>query len=216
MRKVVCPHCGLVNLDRFVTYPHCAGCGTRLPESQPSSALAFWKRPMRAPFWASIVALVCAAMAVVAVGIVRETARLDYGQLVVYAQVPRTGSLHSLTFTQFHLDSTDPRAPAIFRSVRLRLPRQVLEGFDVVAVTPEPTETFHTGGGSYYQFDEIPKEEPIRLTLRSMKPGEYRFNAQIYAQDYQPFECHNYVTVLPAPAKLPPSAKPQGNNHAHQ
>lgn len=214
MRKVVCPQCGLVNLDRFVTFPHCAGCGVRLPDKQPGDARAFWRRPMRAPFWASIIALGCAAMAAVAIGIIRETSHPDYGQLVVYAQVPRNVAPENIVVLQFHLDTTDQRAPATFREVRFRLPRPIVENFEISSVAPEPDESFRTGGGSYYQFEEISREEAICVTLRPKRTGTYRFNAQIYAQDYQPFECHNYVTVHPDPVPATLKKVP-GEIHAH-
>jgi hypothetical protein len=132
---------------------------------------------------------------------------------VVYAQVPRTVTPENIVVLQFHLDTTDQRAPATFREVRFRLPRPIVENFRISSVAPEPDESFRTGGGSYYQFQEISREEPISVTLRPKKTGTYKFNAQIYAQDYQPFECHNYVTVNSD--STPPKVKTvPGETHA--
>lgn len=212
MRKVVCSKCGLVNLERFVTFPHCAGCGTRLPEGGNASARGIWAQPLRAPFWASIVALGCAALAVAVVGMSRETARPQDGHLVVYTQIPRAVPVRNLVQTQFHLDTADEVPPARFQEVRLRLSKSIEEAFEVVSIQPEPTETFSTSGGRYFIFAVLDREDPLRLTLRAQKPGDTRFNAQIYARDFVPFECRNFISVRPDSKK--PAVSSKGKSHA--
>jgi hypothetical protein len=214
MRKVVCSKCGLVNLERFVTFPHCAGCGTRLPEGGAPPARGIWAQPLRAPFWASIVALGCAALAVAVVGMSRETARQEDGHLVVYSQIPRSVPLRNLVRTQFHLDTSDQFPPARFQEVRLRLSKNIQQSFEVVSIQPEPTESFTTSGGRYFIFAVLNREDPVRLTLRAQKPGDTRFNAQIYARDFIPFECRNFISVRPDSKPKAQTPVSKGNLHA--
>jgi hypothetical protein len=195
MTKVVCPHCGLVNLDRFVSFPHCAGCGSLLSVHVVRVAPSWWQRPLRASLWATIVGLGCAALALAFISITQETRLTDEAHLIVYPQVPRVVALGDTLNTQFQLDSVAASEPDAFDDARLRLPRALLAEFTVVAVAPPPQAELVTRGGRYLVYNHLARETPISLALSPRRIGQFSFVVQLYAKGYYPFEIRNFVTV---------------------
>src|SRR4051812_46704285 len=106
MKKVLCLTCGLVNLDKFTTYPHCAACGTRLPEKPAPRWRTFWTQPVRPFYWATAVGIGVAILGVGAAGVVSDTRDTNARLLVVYLQVPRAPAQNGLLSVRFTLDST--------------------------------------------------------------------------------------------------------------
>ena len=216
MTKVICPACGLVNLDKFVTYPDCAGCGSRLPVVAGQSEGVVWRRPLRAFWWATIVGVGCAAAALTAVGVSRETMRKEDGHLVIYTQVPRQVVVGSEFGTQYRFDNIEENGAEVYSEVRFRLSRAVLQDFDLISADPLPRQVFDTNGGRYLLYPEMDRDTPLRLTLKARRTGDFRLNAQIYSRDFYPFETRNFVTVLQylprrspkAPGHRPPRTKP--------
>jgi len=63
VKKIVCPRCGAVNLEKFVTFPHCAGCSALLPlwgDAPARAGASLLRRPLRVGFWMSLVGLALA------------------------------------------------------------------------------------------------------------------------------------------------------------
>jgi len=207
MKKVVCTACGLVNLERFVTYPNCAGCGARLPERALQS---FWRRRLGVFWWASIVVIVLVVLVTSLITMTRDTNHHDDAQLLVYVQVPHSVVQGGTIATQFHIDTVQDSGPSTFEDVRLRLSKEVLNNFSVLSVEPPPGSVFNTNGGRYYVFGELLEETPMRLVLRARRAGEMRFNAQVYVRDFYPFDSRSYISVLP------PLAASKGSTHANQ
>lgn len=207
MNKVVCPACGLVNLDRFVTYPNCAGCGARLPDVAGSARGEFWRRPLQASWWATIIGLSCAVLGVVAIGIARETSRREEGYLMVYAQVPRTVRTGQEFVTQFHFDTIEDGSAEEYHEVRFRISRKLLQEFELLGAEPLPQQVFDTNGGKYLMYPVVHRNVPLRISLKARQPGEFRFSANIYSRDYYPLESRSFITVLQrpgSPAGAPP------------
>lgn len=218
MNKIVCPACGLVNLDRFVTYPNCAGCGARLPDAASPQRGEFWRRPLQASWWATIIGVVCAVLGVVAVGITRDTSRREEGFLMVYAQVPRVVTPGQEFVTQFQFDTIQEGSAEVYEEVRFRLSKKLLQNFEVLGAEPSPEEIFETNGGKYLLYSRVQRSTPLRISLKARKLGEYRFNANIYSRDYFPVESRSFITVAPpAAAKQPgPVRKLQQNSTQRQ
>lgn len=195
----MCPSCGLVNLEKFVSFPNCAGCGARLPETKREGAPKFWRRRLGAPIWASLVGLICAALGIAAISVVRETARPEENDLLVYVQFPRSARLGEVFYTQFVLDTTHSGAATPnFTDVRLRLAKETLGALQILTIEPPPSEISSTGGGRYFQFETLVRNQPIRASFRAVKAGQHRIRTSIYARDFQPFHYTAFIKVAPS------------------
>lgn len=207
MNKVVCEECGLVNLDKFVTFPHCAGCGAHLPQTMPT-AVAFWRRPVRAPMWATIIGLCCVGLGVLGLAVTRETRRVEEKALVVYAAVPRRISLGQIAVVRLQLDTVEGDSGASstpFGAVRLRLPGQMFRDFEVLSISPSPTSRSTAGSGRYFMWDELGLDQPISLLVRPRRSGELRLGLRLSARDFSPFEMRRNIAVARRAAPVVPN-----------
>lgn len=207
MNKIVCGVCGLVNLDKFVTYPHCAGCGAHLPQMTPQ-AVGVWRRPVRAPMWATVIGLCCVALGVLGFAVTRETRRVEEKPLVVYVGVPRRMSLGQNAIVRLQLDTVEGdsgASSAPFGAVRLRLPGQTFRDFQVLSISPPPTSRSIAGSGRYFGWDELRLDQPIRLLLRPRRDGELRLSLMLFARDFSPFEMRRSVAVTRRAAPVVPN-----------
>lgn len=213
MKKVLCPTCGLMNLDRFITFPHCAGCGTRLPEIAPPRMIDFWRRPLGAPMWATIIGLCCVGIGVVGASISRDTSAVPERQLVVYAQVQRQMQLGEHAALLLALDTTEADENANVRSfedVRVRLARSTLQSFELGAISPKPDAQRESGSGKYLIFHQLGRDQSIRLGIRARRSGEQKITLSLYVRDFSPFEVRNMVNVTrPSRATVPNLAQPK-------
>lgn len=208
MQKVVCQMCGLMNLDKFVTYPHCAGCGTRLAETAPPSNFERWKRPVGAPLWATLLGLCCAGLGYWGITITRETGRAEERQLLAYVQLPRpvyVGRDASLELT-LDVSETEGRSIRSFENVRLRLPRSMFKNLAFVSAKPTP-ELQSEGKGQYIVFETVNRDEPIVLTVRALRSGKIPIALDLYARDFTPFTYHSFLQVTRAGAVKVPNSR---------
>lgn len=211
MNKIVCESCGLVNLEKFVTFPHCAACGAHLP--QPSQQeLAFWRRPVRAPMWASIIGLGCAALGVLAFTAIPRTTNIEDKNLVVYAALPRqmsVGRNSSLRVTLDGIESDSNVSSAPFESVRLRFSGETMRDFILASVSPTPTSRSSLGSGHYFQWDELKRDQTIHLVLRPRRAGEQsRLDLTFFARGFMAFPLRRTVAVTRSvPPAVPNSGK---------
>jgi hypothetical protein len=209
MKKVLCQMCGLMNLEKFITYPHCAGCGTRLAETANPSSSERWKRPLRAPLWATIVGLCCAGLGFWGISIARETSRAEEKQLVAYIQLPHSFTVGQQATVQLTLDSTKADMNGIrnFYEVRMRLPKSTFEDFVLVSVSPEP-QTSNEGTGRYFTFDTLPRDEPIVIGLSPRRPGKVKFSFGLYVRDFTPYQWQSSLQVIPQVTRGPRQKMP--------
>jgi hypothetical protein len=207
MKKVLCQMCGLMNLEKFVTYPHCAGCGTRLAETANPSSLDRWKRPLRAPLWATIVGLCCAGLGFWGISIARETSSVEEKQLIAYIQIPHSFTVGTESAIQLTLDTTKANDTGIrnFYDVRLRLAKSTFEDFVLVSTTPEHRIS-NEGKGSYLTFDSVPRDEPILLKISPRHPGKAKFAFGLYVRDFTPFEWQSSLKVTRGPRQKMPNS----------
>jgi len=203
MRKIPCPRCGAINLEKFVTFPHCANCGTLLPsqEAQPQAART-WQRPLKPLLWIAV--LGCATLGLVLAATLFEATPQEDGQVVIYGQSARAtqvGHLMSTQFTVDTIDATAPRSENTLRAVNLRVPRDFFDRFDFAALDPLPDEVTDRGSGRYFSYAELPRETRLQLTARARQAGRYRLHIQIYAADYTPGEYRTTIVVEPNAGK---------------
>lgn len=207
MNKVVCESCGLVNLDKFVTFPHCAGCGAHLPQTIPA-AVGFWRRPLHAPMWATIIGLCCVGLGVLGLAVTRETRRIEEKSLVVYAGVPHRMSLGQNAVLRLQLDTVEGdlgASSAPFEAVRMRLSGQTFRDFEVLSISPRPDSRSVAGSGRYFLWNELGLDQPIRLLVRPRRNGELRLALMLTARDFSHFEMRRSVTAARRAAPVVPN-----------
>jgi hypothetical protein len=199
MKKVVCPACGLVNLEKFVTYPHCAGCGTVLLMVASVSPTSFWKQPLRAPMWATVIALCCTAVGILGIAIARETGHIAERQLTVYAQMPRQITAKRPATVRLVLDSVAGDSEtnlSEFEFVELRVPKRVEENFSIVSITPLPDRMVASRLGTVFEFDKLQRDNPIHLLLLARRPGSHRLIFSLFVNNFTPFHFRRTVPVV--------------------
>lgn len=201
MKKVVCPACGLVNLEKFVTFPHCAACGALL-SSDFSERAPIWKRPVNALLWATILGLCCAGLGVAGILAARETRRSEEKSLIVYVQTPRHLSVGQSGQLLVALDSVETATATAreFDDLQLRFPLALLQDFAPISISPRPRRQIARGQGMYLEFGHIERDQPLSLTLRPRRAGTQRFTLSLLARDFAPFEWRGTFRVSPRAA----------------
>ena len=205
MRQIRCPSCGTVNLEKFVTFPHCANCGTLLPDPEASSQEAasqlprVWPRPLRVLLWLAV--LSCATLALVAAAVFFQAVPQQPGRVVIYGQlsrVTRVGDLLSAQFTVDTVEAAASRPEDMLNEVELRIPREFFDNFDFIALDPAPDEIANRGTARYFRYTALPRETRLQLSMRARKPGRHRLNTRIYVADYTAGEFRTTIIVQPA------------------
>ena len=214
MKKVVCARCGLVNLDKFVSFPHCAACGALLPQQKPPKWRTLWRQPVKPLYWMLAVGSGLALLGLAIASIARETRAIGDKPLLVYAQIPRDVAPGQTVTAQFTLDSPLENPDDNFERVSLRLNRETQRDFSVQAVQPTPTAIERRGRGYYYLWDALPRNTAIKLALlprskRLKTGGVLQLHATLWAAQYQQFEVRASVSSVAAPdAATSPASAP--------
>lgn len=231
MKKVVCARCGLVNLDKFVSFPHCAACGALLQVTQaPPRWRRVWRRPVRPIYWMLAVGSGLATLGFAIASIARETQGGGDKPLLVYAQIPRKVAKGQQVVAKFTLDSALENAGDSFENVSLRLTRETQRQFVIILVKPPPDAIEMRGRGRYYLWKELPRGSAIQLTImpRQTAPnrGTLSLQATLWAAQYEQFEVRasiettvetgiettvksNIITVAPAAVATAPATPMQ-------
>jgi len=205
MKKVVCPACGLVNLEKFVTFPHCAACGALLL-ADSAEHVPIWKRPVNAVLWAVIVGICCAALGVAGILTARETQRLEVKTLIVYPQIPRKLRVGRLSQFRLGLDALEAGGAhsRVFEELQLRLPLDVLKEFAFYSVSPVPRRTTVRGNAMYFDFGTVEREQPILIRFRPRRAGTYRITFSLLASSFTPYQWRGVFQVGAALPKQKP------------
>jgi hypothetical protein len=207
MRKVRCPHCSVINLEKFVTYPHCAGCGALLTkETAPRHNWTAWRRPLGPILWATV--LCCAgAAAVGAAMMLRRPAVM--GQMVVYGQTMRNVPVNGMLRLSLTMDSIDgsSRENSVLEDVTVRFDEAFLRAFPLQDVKPPAQSQSRSGSGHYFLFKRVPRETQIDFTFKSLQAGRHKLRTRISAGAHQPTEFSANITVVTKP--LPKTEKTQ-------
>lgn len=194
MKKIVCPHCGVVNLEKFVTFPHCAGCSALLPQAREPQRASIWRRPLRAGFWVSLVGLALAGAVALSFSASEPG---EPQQLIVYAQLPRHARLGQVLVCRMGLESvrSDGREPLVLREVSWQLARSVEREWSIVGISPAPDLQERRPGQAASVYHRWPVEERWVVRLRPRARGRRPLAILASASDHFPVQWRTIVTV---------------------
>ena len=225
MKKVVCAQCGLVNLDKFVSFPHCAACGALLPRQAPPRWRRALRRPVKPIYWMLAVGSGLTILGLAIASIARETRAIGDKPLLIYAQIPREARAGQTVTAQFTLDSAQENADDSFERVSLRISRLTQTQFVIVSVRPTPDSTSMRGTGLYYGWKALPRNSTVLLavapragqTPRGQSPAILQLRATFWAAQYRQFEVRATIESAPpisaaivgAPAQNPMQKPPK-------
>jgi hypothetical protein len=193
MKKIVCPHCGAINLEKFLTFPHCAGCSALLPALAPPTHIPFWRRPLRV--WLGVILLGTATLGLLAAASIFAIGLDEPSHLMVYATTrpPRRDGIATCRFwlEPFAAQGNSTRS---LRGVSIRLPRGFERSFEILSVQPAPDSLEKSGGALNYKYRRWPVEQvwEMRVRLRRRCPqhlsiavGAERFYTELYQATVQ-------------------------------
>lgn len=206
MKKIVCPSCGKVNFEAFVTYPHCAECGALLPDAKEPAPRSFWRRPVGTLWWISLlgVAAVVLAISVTLLG----SSHTDSDQLLIYGSLQRRMHVGSQTVMQLTLDTVEEasmlKRPSL-EEVEVRIPTSLLKSWTLVSMEPVPKKMYTRGGGTYFRLGNMAVGNTLFLTWRALKPGEFRFVINVFADNHDPVR---YIALTQVDHEQMPTVKP--------
>jgi hypothetical protein len=194
MQKIRCPHCGVINLEKFITYPQCAACGRALPQVSPESSPPFWKRPVPPIFWALSVGLLLAGLLWTA-----SVFRVDgesRSQVVLYGDRHRQARIGQMVTFHLRVDAlgetrSEHRRP--LRKVRLRIPLRNFETVRFVSLQPPPDTMTIVGRGRFFTYTTLSHDSSLQLRLRVVKPTLAPLSLSVYADDHMPGFWRVYV-----------------------
>lgn len=196
MRKIRCPNCAVVNLERFITYPHCAGCGALLADIGPRKRRwAAWKRPVGPILWATVVG---GAVAIAAASLMLIDARhVSQGKIALYGQVQRRIEMGGTLSLSLALDTIDTKSISAFKEVTLRLDKRFLRDFRVTGSQPALRSPSIVGNGEYFALGEMPPDGQITVQFKALHPGEHILRATVYARGLESRDYQATITVKP-------------------
>ena len=204
MKKVVCAQCGLVNLDKFVSFPHCAACGALLPREARPKWRRFLRRPVRPLYWMLAVGSGLALLGLAVASIERETRTVNNKPLAVYSQLPRVIAPGQTINARFTLDSAQENPDDEFKSVSLRLSRATQNNFVLVLVQPAPTTIETRGRGLYYLWEELPRNTTLKLDFKPRVSKKVaQLQVTLWAANYRHFEVRSSVEIRAPQMQLP-------------
>ena len=197
MKKTVCPRCGAINLEKFVTFPHCAGCAAllvspRAEERAPHESI--WRRPLRAGLWASLVGIALAGAMAMSFSTPEPG---EPEQMLIYAQIPRQARMGRVMVCRLGLDSvrSDGRAPGELREVSWTLARGAERDWSVVSVSPSPNSFTRRNGRPAWHYRSWPIESPWSVRLQPRARGRRVLVGAASAAEHLPLPWRTTVTV---------------------
>jgi hypothetical protein len=196
MHKIHCPRCGVVNLEKFVTYPRCAGCGITLPQTEGEQYVPFWKRPLNSRLWITLVGSVFCGLLVGASFL--QTSVEKNQVLLLYGNAARSGKVGDLVTLTLTADAPPSRHSAVLSDVRLRMPLRCFQSLRLVSISPQPDEMTVSGNSRYFSYRRLPRETNLILRLRAVAPISERFRATLYAADHMPAAWRITIRIQPA------------------
>ncbi len=207
MQKIRCAHCSVINMEGFVTYPYCAGCGARLPEVVPSTSASGWVRPLGSALWTSIIGLGALVLVVSAARFLEPSAG-GTRKLALYGRTPPSVHAGEIVSLQLGLDSGSngfDTGGEPLREIKVRISSDLYSSFRLASLNPTPDKIEDMGGGRYYFYDSLPADTRLRINLLALRPGTFNFSGKIYAHNEFKDEFTADIRVKTALAK---AAKP--------
>ena len=204
MKKIVCPHCGTVNLEKFVTYPHCAGCSALLA-AQVSPRVLWWRRRVRTGWWAAVLGVTILLLVALALN---ETDVRQNGPVVVYPQLSRTMKMGETLDCRLVFDAVrdNGTSPQHLENLQLRFGRKFEKQWQIIDITPVPNRDQLGVAGRTLQYKSWPINTAWRVQLRPRQVGRPKIMIAVDAKDFLPMQYSATVEVVAATTK-----KPRGN-----
>lgn len=210
MRKIRCPRCAVINMEGFTTFPYCAACGTRLPDSHDDHSGMAWRRPLRSTLWAAIIGCAVLGLALYATNFF-ESAPKGSSSLVLYGRAPRIAHVGEQFQVPLVLDrargATTERT-ANLQDITLRLPRDLFKNFQLHSVQPVPDRLEQRGNGHYYHYTMLPNDGFIRVTLLPLRAGVFEVSAKILSGTQLQGDRDNEFQALVKVSKVSPQTSP--------
>lgn len=200
MRKINCPHCGVVNLEEFVTYPHCAGCGVRISQ-EADKRESFLRRPVATLLWVSVLGALAVLLLMLAPRLEKQPEQM--GRAVIHGNTSRQVNADELVYINLIVDGLgEPQVQrkAPLRGVKIRMPWPAFDSFRFIELDPKPEAIVSHGKGRYFEYGDMERNTSIMLTLRALRPGEHQLHFVIYADGHQPGEFYSRVKVKTKPS----------------
>jgi hypothetical protein len=188
MKKIRCPQCAVINLERFVTFPHCAGCGTLLSNQEAHAQVEktpTMRQPLRPALWATLFAGVVVAIGLLLTKALNVSASPP-GQLVIYGRMTRVTGVGKTISADLTVDATGndiARRDAELTGVKLRISDRFFRDFQFVGLEPKPDRQMSSGTGRYYYYSHLPLNTRLRLQVQSLRPGQFLFESSVYADE---------------------------------
>lgn len=198
MKRIRCPQCSIVNLEKFVTFPHCAGCGALLPTTGEGEAVPSYRRPLQPLLWAIIIGMptLCLLLALVRFDVATEA----MGRVLIYGRIPRVtraGRRIEAVLTIDAINDITHRTPRTLQSVTVRVPLKFLKSFRVVEVLPPPEKVIVSDKGRYFCYSELATNSDVHIVFEAVDPGTHIFDAMVYANDHAVADYRVGVIVKP-------------------
>ena len=203
MKKIICPRCGAVNLEKFVTYPHCAGCSALLSLEEAGAGESLWRRPVRVGLWASLLGGALLAIAALAA---REVGQGESQDLVVFGHVTRRVEPGASVVCRLSFDVVEAPTPRHLRDLTLVLARNFGRDWEVIAIEPAPDDRLSSGGRAILRYERWSTDQAWMLRVKARRPGKNRLAFSVSARDYGAAQWRGLGTV--APQALPPAKAP--------
>jgi hypothetical protein len=203
MRKIRCPRCAVINMEGFTTFPYCAACGTRLPDSHDERTHVAWARPLRSTLWAAIIGCAVLGLALYATNFFEAAPNSDTSSLKIRGSAPRTARVGEQTLVSIFLSgASGVRAGRNlnYEDMKLRLPRDLFKNFELRSLEPAPDNVEKRGNGHYYHYSSLPHDSLIQVTLLPLKAGVFRISAEIFGgnelQNNKDHKFEESITVI--------------------
>lgn len=206
MRKIRCPQCAVINLEGFITFPNCAGCGMRLPELPPHQEKA-WRRPLRTALWTTFIGGLVTFLAMLTIKTL-EPPTVEAPSVFLTARRARDAQVgHPVSLSLgMELSGAPPGRQDEHRALKLRVPREFFREFSFVSLEPAPDSNETRGGGRYFFYDKIASGTHLRFSLMPLRAGRFNMKVRLYAKNQIQNECLIVLHVAPRRGDVGPDA----------
>lgn len=178
-----CPHCAVINLEGFITFPHCAGCGVLLPPLPPVEKKA-WRRPLRTALWTSLVGGLATFAAMMATRAI-DTRAQNKSRVILSARRARAATVGRHLSLLLTLDTPNRQmtGEASLRALKIRVPREFFGNFRLISLQPQPDYIEKRGGGLYFAYREVPSGTQPHLLLMPLRAGNFDLEIKLFSDN---------------------------------
>ena len=183
MKKVRCPRCLVVNLERFVTFPYCAGCGARLPVGESEAAPhPAWRRPLGVLLWTSLFSVTLLGL-FVAVRVF-EVPLSRAPDVSATGSAPRRVVVGEAFALRLNVEAAEgTKRDATLRAMQLRVLQSSLKDLIVLEIQPQPNAIVDRGRARYYEYTSFSAGDAVTLKMRATQSGHRSLQIQFLVEN---------------------------------